>query len=86
MRVGLYMVFDGKVQGYSMPFASQSDQAAVRTFTDALKQGDSLMSRHPEDFSLVRLADFDDVTGMVTPVQPGPLEVFHGRNLKKEEV
>lgn len=84
MRNGLYMVFDAKVKLFSMVFSSQSDAAAVRTFQDALKQGDSLMSRHPEDFSLCRVADYDESSGIVSVVSPGPIEVFHGRNLKKE--
>lgn len=84
MRQGLYVVFDSKVGLYSMPFFSVSDQAAARTFGDALKAGDSLMTRHPEDFSLIRLADVEDSTGQVTtPVSP--VEIVNGRNLKAKE-
>lgn len=84
MRLGIYMVFDAKVKVFSMPFSSQSDAAAVRTFTDALKQGDSLMSRHPEDFSLCRVCDIDEQLGVVSVLDPSPVEVYHGRNFVKE--
>lgn len=84
MRVGLFVVYDCKVCNYSMPLFAQSDQAAVRAFSDALKQGDTLMSRHPEDFVLFRIADVDDSNGAVT-TPPTPVEVFAGRNLDKEK-
>lgn len=83
MRQGLYVVFDSKVGVYQMPFFSQADAAAARTFADAVKQGDSLMSRHPEDFVLIRIGDVEDSTGVVTtPVTP--VEVFRGRDVSKE--
>jgi len=84
MRQGLYVVFDAKVGLYSMPFFAVSDPGAGRTFGDALKQEGSLLNKHPEDFSLIRLADVDDTTGqLTTPVSP--VEVVNGRNLKAKE-
>lgn len=84
MRQSIYMVFDDKVKGFSMPFASASDAAAVRTFGDAVKQEGSLLSRHPEDFSLCRICDFDDGTGLVNALPKGPEMVCAGRSLVKE--
>jgi len=85
MRQGLYVIFDSKVGLYSMPFFAVSDQGAARTFGDACKQEGTLISKHPEDFSLIRLADVDDSTGQVnTPVTP--VEIVSGRNLKAKEV
>lgn len=81
MRQGLYVVYDMKVGSYSHPYFSQSDQSAVRTFGDALTQGDSMMARHPEDFVLFRIADVDDGTAKVT-VPLTPEEVFRGRDVE----
>lgn len=84
MRQGLYVVFDVKVGLYSMPFFAVSDQGAARSFGDALQQEGSLMAKHPEDFSLIRVADVEDSTGQVTtPVTP--VEIVNGRNLKAKE-
>lgn len=83
MRQGLYCVYDGKMLLYSMPFFSPSDAAAVRTFSDAVKQEGSLLSRHPEDFVLMRLCDVEDSTGCVT-APATPVDVVQGRSFVKE--
>jgi len=84
MRQGLYCVYDSKVGLYAMPFFSVSDAAAARTFSDAVAQEGTLMGKHPEDFSLIRLADVEDSTGAVTsPVTP--VEIINGRNVKAKE-
>jgi len=71
MKQGLYCVYDAKVGVYSMPMFAQTDAQAIRTFRDAIKQEGSLLNRHPEDFSFVRLATVMDETGEVeAPVTP----------------
>lgn len=84
MRQGLYCVLDAKMGLYSMPFFSVSDAAAVRSFSDGVTQGDSLLSRHPEDFVLVRVADVEDSSGAVT-VPVTPVEVWKGRDVVRKE-
>jgi len=84
MRQGLYMVFDSKVVGYSMPFMSPSDAAASRTFGDACRREGTLMFEHPEDFVLMRVADIDDATGAVA-VPVTPVEICQGRHVVKKE-
>lgn len=83
MRQGLYVVLDAKMGLYSMPFFSVSDPAAIRSFSDGVIQGSGLLSHHPEDFVLMRLADVEDSTGQVV-VPVTPIEVFKGRDVKKE--
>lgn len=84
MRQGLYCVYDSKVGLYSMPFFAVSDAGAARTFSDAVAQEGTLIGKHPEDFSLIRLADVEDSTGAVTsPVTP--VEIINGRNVKAKE-
>jgi hypothetical protein len=79
----LYCVYDAKVQLYSMPFFSQSDAAAARSFKDALNHEGSLLQKHPEDFALFRVCDVEDSDGTIS-VPPVPALVFQGRSLVKE--
>ncbi len=71
MMLGLYCVYDVKIGTYSMPFFAQTDAQAIRSFRDALDQAGSVLNKHPEDFSLVRIASVLDETGAVeSPVTP----------------
>lgn len=43
-----------------------SDGCAVRSFGDAVCDGKSMLSAHPQDFELFRVGTFDERTGAVT--------------------
>lgn len=62
----VYTIADKKAECYSQPFYALTDQAAVRTFRDAVNTDDSPYNRHPEDYSLFSIADFDDRTGVIS--------------------
>jgi len=61
----VFTIFDAKADIYSQPFYALTDPAAVRTFADAVNTPDSPYNRHPEDYSLFSIADFDDRTGFI---------------------
>jgi len=84
VRQGIYMVYDSKVMGFSMPFMAASDAAAARTFGDAVNREGTVMHEHPEDFVLMRVADVDDSTGQVS-VPMTPQEIAQGRALTKRK-
>lgn len=52
------------------PFFSLNDETAVRSFGHACKSPDSLMASYPEDYSLYRLGEFDDVSGVILSEKP----------------
>jgi len=66
-----------------MPFMSQSDAAAARSFSDGINGEGTLMNKHPEDVVLMRVGDVDDVSGAVS-VPLTPQEITQGRLVKKE--
>lgn len=84
MRQFLYLVYDAKVQTYAMPYFAQTDAAAQRSFADAVNQDGTMISRHPEDFSLVVVGSVDDGTGLVSPSQM-PTVVCTGLQAKRKE-
>lgn len=73
-------VRDAKSQLYSHPMFMVTDAQAVRAFGDAVNGKDSVYSAHPEDYRLVCLGTFDDVSGVITPLAD-PLELVRGDNL-----
>lgn len=56
-------VFDSKVGVYFQPFFARSRAEAIRSFTDATDNDGHVFSRHPEDFTLFVLAEWDEETG-----------------------
>jgi len=79
----MFTVFDSKADVYSQPFYALIDHAAVRTFADAVNASESPYNKHPEDYCLFSIADFDDRTGIVTTYPPQHLG--HAVNLLTED-
>ena len=68
MKTSLYSIYDTKAKYYSKPFQAQNDDTSMRmianTFTDPQAQQSEYV-KNPEDFTLIRLASFDDSTGEI---------------------
>ena len=63
MKSGTYSIYDTASGLFSTPFLRQRDAEAIRDFDDLIADGSSKPSTHPEDFALVRIANFNDGTG-----------------------
>lgn len=70
MRHRAFVVFDTKAKAYLPPFFMGEVGMATRSFTDAVN-GDGPFSKHPEDYTLFEIGNFDDNTGMLEPYK-GP--------------
>lgn len=66
----MFSVYDSISNRYTVPFPATTPGAAERAFSQAVNGGDKQMSASPQDFSLVCVGAFDDVTGMFTPQEP----------------
>lgn len=63
----LYQVYDIKAECIIGPLmVERRDAPAIRSFTDALKDPQSL-GRHPDDYQLRYLADMNDAGFIVVP-------------------
>ncbi len=69
MRLGLYSIKDAKT-GFMTPVLEQNDAAALRNFSHAVNQPDSLMHDCPNDFTLFKIADFDTDAGILSILSP----------------
>ena len=62
-----YAVFDRKAEMYSQPFLEIKDGTAIRAVQDiVINNKDHAFAKHPSDFSLHRLGEFDESTGVIT--------------------
>lgn len=69
MIYGLYSIKDAKTS-YMPVTLDVNNASAVRNFEHAVRQPDSLLRSHPNDYALYHVADFDTDNGNVIPIFP----------------
>lgn len=78
----VFSVRDRAADVFGRPFFVPTTGQAVRAFTDTINsKEDSEMVRHPDDFDLYHLADFDDETGQFECLSQ-PKQIAVGKNVK----
>ena len=70
MKLKVYSIYDVKTEVYNQPFFMHRDAQATRSVVDLVSDPQSSVSKHPEDYILYRLGEFDDNTGVYDPVTP----------------
>lgn len=70
MKHRIFGLFDVKIGAYMAPFFFPLRGAAERFVADLVKDDQTMVSRHPDDFMLYELGEFDDHTGAVSAVSP----------------
>lgn len=60
----VYGIYDNCVMGYITIFTEREDKVAERNFKIALTDERNIMSKSPSDYRLVKLAKFDEKTGL----------------------
>lgn len=74
MRLMICSIFDAKVGVYSPPMLYKTKGEAIRAFTDAVNDPQLPFKRHPEDYRLFYMGDWEDTTGeLLSPRTPEPL-------------
>lgn len=61
----VYSIYDIKAKSFGMPFFQQNEEIAIRSFRDLTNDPESMTYRHPDDFTLFQLAEFDADTGII---------------------
>ena len=69
MKFGMYSIKDAKT-GFMTPVVEQNDAAALRNFSHAVNQSESIMYDSPNDFSLFKVSDFDTDAGILAIPSP----------------
>lgn len=62
MKLKVLVVRDIKANVYGQPFYAATTGAAIRNFGDQCLSGDpnNMLTKHPEDFELYKLGEYDD--------------------------
>lgn len=63
----IFTIYDEKAHAYLPPFVMHNDAMAIRVFGDCLNSNDHQFAKHPHDYSLYRVGEFDDSSGTVNP-------------------
>lgn len=62
----VFSVYDVKSGAYGNPLVIISKAAAIRSFSDSVNDPQSDFSKHPEDYSLNYIGEWDPLTGLVS--------------------
>ena len=84
LRMVLFCVYDVKAEVYFPPFGVGTMGEAVRVFEDLLSDPQGRIGKHPGDYRLFRVGEFDTETGVVAGRLEGVQLVEDGLRLVKE--
>lgn len=82
MRLVVVAVRDSAVDAFMRPFFVPSTGMAVRSFRDEVARSESEMFRHPADYELFQLAEFDEETGKFENLA-SPRSLIRGADCKE---
>ncbi|AXH77395.1 MAG: nonstructural protein [Microviridae sp.] len=84
MRHFVVSVRDSAADVYNRPFFVPHRNVAVRDFTDEVNREDPTnpLNKHPGDFDLYLLGEFDDNTGLIHQ-EPTPTGLVRGKDVFK---
>jgi len=70
MRLKVISLYDSAVQSYGRPIFVRHPGEALRSLADQVNASDNNdLARHPEDYSLHLIGEFDEETGELIPAE-----------------
>jgi len=63
MKLQIFSVYDIKAQIFSRPMYLTHKGEAIRAFQDTVKDQNTMIAKHSEDYKLYKLGTFDETTG-----------------------
>lgn len=70
MILRAYTIFDCKALQYHSPWFAVSDGQACRSFQDLANDLNTVIGRHPKDYTLWLCGTYDDSNGQFLPISP----------------
>ncbi|AZL82700.1 nonstructural protein [Apis mellifera associated microvirus 2] len=74
-------VKDTRVSSFMIPQATTHIAGTLRAWTDSVRDPQTDFAKHPEDYELWHLCDFDDETGLFHPLPNGPERIARALDL-----
>lgn len=81
MKLQIFSVYDLKAEQYNVPFYMNNTKAAERVFGDAANEEGHMFNKHPVDYCLFHIGEFDDDTGIIET-----FEVFKSLGMANEYI
>lgn len=69
MNHKIFTVHDKAAGAYLPPFILHAEGIAIRTFTDCVNDPTHAFCKHPGDYTLMVIGEFDDNKGVITTYQ-----------------
>lgn len=66
MDLKLYAIYDKKTTEYGNPFCELNNLCAIRKLNTELKNPNSMLVQHKDDYTLYNIGFYDTQTGMTT--------------------
>lgn len=66
----VFSIFDAKAKAFGQPFFAFNGSVAMRTVAAVARDGQSLVSKFPEDYQLYHIGQFNDETALLEAVSP----------------
>lgn len=61
----IYAISDKLSKKLQEPFHSESNEMAIRIFSSVVKNPHTIISSKPEDFSLIKVGEWDNQSGII---------------------
>lgn len=84
-KVSVYAVYDSKVKYFHQPMFMRNKGEALRSWENVANEKDHAISRHPEDFILFELGEYDDQTAQITMLKT-PESLGMASQFKRTEI
>lgn len=81
----LFAIRDDKAEAYMAPIQFVTRGQAVRWFSDLMHDSNQELSKHPEDYKLMWLGDYDAEHGVLGPSPDGPQFIVAGLDVMSTE-
>lgn len=77
----IIVVKDRAVDAYGSPIFVRATGEATRSFVDEVNNEQSAMYKHPEDYDLYLVGEYDERTAAITS-EPTPVLLLRGQDVK----
>lgn len=67
--IKIVSVYDSKAEAYMQPGYAGTRGAAIRSFSDAINDPKSTIAKHPADYTLFEIGEFDELKGVLHPAK-----------------
>lgn len=89
MKLKAFTIYDTKLEAYMQPFFMTSKGQALRAFSDTVNDQSTQFAKHPEDFTLFEIGEYDDsnaqLTSHKTPISLG-LAIEYANTSKVQQI